>query len=407
MAPPVSARRSRPAVAAAVAVAAASALISSASASAAPRLVDVSKRAGIADVTHTWSSEAGDVNRDGWDDFLVINHYDKPAYLYENDRHGGFRRVKTGRDTFPRRDRHDCVFGRVNRDRRVDIYCSVGGGRGRKLSPNELWLQRRDGTFRNRAGAFGVADPRGRGRDVALLDVNRDGFLDLYVGNKFPRKDGIRSVNKLFVSVRGKRFRPAREYRLNHQVGGNTVQAVSYGGDRFRDLLVCGERHAFLFRNVRGKRFRDVSRRKGVDSPCEAALMTKIDGDRRLDLVIVAESRLEVRLQRKHGSFRGEPVFERKLHQGNSVAAGRVNGDGRSDLYVVQQGPPGDDRQDLMLINKRGGRRFEPLRMPQTRRGRGDHVTALDYDRNRRSDFVVLNGDHTARGPVRLLATRR
>jgi hypothetical protein len=135
--------------------------------------------------------------------------------------------------------------------------------------------------------------------------------------------------------------------------------------------------------------------------------MTRIDGDRRLDLVIVTESRLEVRLQRRHGSFRGQPVVERELRQGTSVAAGRVNGDRRSDLYVVQQGPTNRDRPDLMLLNRRGGRRFESIRMPQTRRGRGDFVTSLDYDRNRRSDFVVLNGDHTSRGPVRLLATKR
>lgn len=378
-----------------------------ATASAGPRLVDVSTRAGIFDKTHTWSAEVGDLNRDGWEDLLVVNHYEKPAYLYENDRNGGFRRVETGRRTFRRRDRHDCAFGRLNRDRRVDIYCSIGGGRGRKLNPNELWIQHRDGTFANRAGHFGVDDPRGRGRDVALLDVDRDGFLDIYVGNKFPRKDGIRSVNKLFISVRGRHFRSAPEYHLNRHVGGRTVQAVRYGGDRFPDLLVCGERHAFLFRNRGGREFRDVSREKGVTRRCEGALMTRIDGDRKLDLVIVTESRLEVRLQRKHGSFRGEPVVRRELRQGTAVAAGRVNGDPRSDLYVVQQGPTNHDRPDLLLLNRNGGRRFESLRIPQTRRGRGDYVTSLDYDRNRRSDFVVLNGDHTSRGPVRLLATKR
>jgi hypothetical protein len=376
-------------------------------ASAGPRLVDVSTRAGIFDRTHTWSAEVGDLNRDGWEDLLVVNHYEKPAYLYENDRHGGFRRVDTGNDTFRRRDRHDCAFGRLNRDRRVDIYCTIGGGRGRKLNPNELWIQRRDGTFANRAGHFGVDDPRGRGRDVALLDVDRDGFLDIYVGNKFPRKDRIRSVNKLFMSVGGRRFRSAPGYHLNRHVGGRTVQAVRYGGDRFPDLLVCGERHAFLFRNLGGRAFRDVSREKGVAARCEGALMTRIDGDRKLDLVIVTESRLEVRLQRKHGSFRGEPVVRRELRQGTAVAAGRVNGDPRSDLYVVQQGPTNHDRPDLLLLNRNGGRRFESLRIPQTRRGRGDYVTSFDYDRNRRSDFVVLNGDHTSRGPVRLLATKR
>ncbi len=60
-----------------------------------------------------------------------------------------------------------------------------------------------------------------------------------------------------------------------------------------------------------------------------------------------------------------------------------------------------------MLLNRRGGRGFKRIRIPQTRRGKGDYVTSLDFDQNGRTDFLVMNGSHKSRGPVRLLVTRR
>jgi hypothetical protein len=51
-------------------------------AAAALRVVDVSAAAGVADITNTWSAEAGDINGDGADDLLIGNHHSKPAYLY-------------------------------------------------------------------------------------------------------------------------------------------------------------------------------------------------------------------------------------------------------------------------------------------------------------------------------------
>lgn len=370
-------------------------------AAAAPRLVDVSRQARVFEPNvKTWSAEAGDVNRDGWQDLLVVNHF-RPAQLYRNQRDGTFSRTVVGN----RRDRHDCVFGDVNRDGREDFYCAIGGGKGRRLNSNELWIQGPGGQFDNRADAYDVTDRRGRGRDVAFLDANGDGFLDLYVGNKSGRTDRFQSRNKLFLSVNGNRFKRApASWHINREVGAKIVQVIDYNGDRRPDLFVCGERRAHLYRNVRGRRFKDVSRRAGVDMPCEGGLMAAMDGDRRPDVVIASKTRLKVMHQRGSGRF--ELVENRRLHGGTEVAAGRVDGDARPDLYVVQRGRADADERDLMLLNRRGGRRLRSIRIPQTRKGKGDYVTSLDYDRNGRADFLVMNGFHKRRGPVRLLATR-
>ncbi len=373
----------------------------SAAADAAPRLVDVSREARVSySNVPTWSAEAGDVNGDGWEDFVLVNHF-SPAYLYRNQRNGTFSRTTIGNQ----RDRHDCVFGDVNRDGREDFYCAIGGGKGRRLNSNELWIQGANGGFVNRADRYGVTDRRGRGRDVAFLDANGDGFLDLYVGNKPERTDGLESRNKLFLSLNGNRFKRApASWHINRSIGAKIVQVVDYNGDRRPDLFVCGERRVHLYRNVRGRRFTDVSRRAGIDMACEGGLMAAMDRDRRPDVVIASKTRLKVMHQRGGGGFK--LVENRRLHGGTEVAAGRVDGDARPDLYVVQRGRADADEPDLMLLNRRGGRRLRSIRIPQTRKGKGDYVIGLDYDRSGRADFLVMNGFHKRRGPVRLLATR-
>jgi hypothetical protein len=376
--------------------------IAAATAAGQPKGVEVSRQVGLFDVSHTWEAEAGNYDDDRWKDVLIVPHYEGPARLYRNKR-GKFTQVNTGDGTFPKNDRHDCTWGDVQRDGRRDIFCTIGGERGKGLRPKELWIQQNDGTFVDRAAQYGVEDNRGRGRDTTFVDANGDKFPDLYVGNKFPRTDTKRSTNKLFINDDGDRFRPGRDFGINRQVGGRSVQAIDYNGDRKEDLLVCGEKHIFLYRNVRNNRYDNVSGSAGVSTPCEYAVMAKVNGDAKPDLIWITSRRLTVVLQ-KRGRFRQRPSFHRKIRGGTEVETGFVNGDQRPDLYVVQRGPTDKDFPDLTLLNKRQGDDFESIKIPQTRRGKGDHVEPIDHDRNGRTDFIVMNGFHKAQGPIRLLA---
>jgi hypothetical protein len=387
------------------------------------RAVDASTDAGFVDVgndrdpprydkAHTWSANVADFNGDDVDDVLISIHYQGPSWLMENEvslapPDHTLTEILPG--TFPDVDRHDCAWGDVNLDDLPDAYCTLGGERGEGVGPNELWIQRReqDGTisFVDRGGAYGVRDRYGRGRYTTFIHANGDDFPDLYVSNSYPRKDGRPSINKLFINEGGEDFRRAPGFGLDRQLGGNSVQAVDYDDDGREDLLVCGKESLHLFRNRPAGGFSDVSSATGAQGPCESALLANLDGDELPDLVRVASDGMVVKLQRD-GEFRS-PVFERWLQYGRAVAAGDVDADGDSDLYVMRNGPKDEDvpdEHDLMYQTAKDGHDYRRIRIPQTTEGRGDAVSTIDYDDNGLSDFIVLNGHSSTRGPIRMVA---
>ena len=164
-------------------------LLAATPAAAAPVAREVADRAGIAETTRTWSANVHDFNGDGWDDVLIVRHNEAPARLYRNDG-GTFAEVNWGLFHQPgipenpdEADRHDCAWADVDLDGRSDVYCTLGAEHGTVTKTNELWMQHADGTFVDRAAEYGVTDPLGRGRHATFIDVNRDPYPDLYVGN--------------------------------------------------------------------------------------------------------------------------------------------------------------------------------------------------------------------------------
>jgi len=95
-------------------------------------------------------------------------------------------RPHTGDDGRPSTGWH-AQFGDVDNDGRADLFIAKGNvdqmpGLAME-DPNNLLMQRPDGTFREAAGAAGIATPD-RARGAALADLNRDGRLDLVVVNR-------------------------------------------------------------------------------------------------------------------------------------------------------------------------------------------------------------------------------
>jgi hypothetical protein len=395
---------------------------------AAPVGRDIAADAGLgtARVLTHGETAVRDFDRDGDRDLVLSNHGAEPSELLVRV-NGEQRFQPVDNIPFGTRDRHSCAWGNVNSDWRPDLYCSEGGQRSTSTSDsksNELWIQQTDGSFVDQGEQLGVADPLGRGRDVAFFDVDNDGDSDLFVGN-LPRNDSVVAPNQLFINDGGT-FRNSPEYNVNRNAGGNCVTTVDYDGDGFTDLFTCGavevaDKPLHLYHNEAGREFRDVTAEVGLAGlDVDDALFENLDGAGRPELVLITEDSLEIR--RWGGDDYREVVLERPLDAGRNLAAGDVLGSGLDDLYVLQGGErcdgdrpdgernpdpytPGTCPADFLLENTStaGNYRFTRREVPQEETGAGDTVSEIADFRDGRAAFLVNNGYRRVPGRRQLI----
>ena len=369
-----------------------------------PEVVDVGEALGFPQTLRTWSADAGDLSGDGRRNDLVISYHGH-VVAYRNAGGVLIDLLRPGDIGDP----HGCLIGDLDRNGLGDVYCTRGAELGTISKANGLWLQGPEGTFtENRAVALGVDDPLGRGRHAALIDIDRDGFQDLFVGNARNREDGRPSPNRTFLNEAGAGFREVR-LGVTREVGLECVQAVDVDGDRWTDLLICGRRRLFLHRNVHvpggGRRLRNMTRRVGLENrrDVRSAWIANLDGRGRSDLVLVRRRRVLV-LLRRGGVFR-QGTLRRELLEGVWVSVGDVDGRDGPDLYVVQGCRGGRNLPDRLLLN-RGTGRFRRVPIPQAASGCGHLATMVDLDEDGRDEVVVLNGGgvwNLTPGPVQVL----
>jgi hypothetical protein len=377
-----------------------------------PNLVDRVQQTTLDMTTLSLQSSPYDVNGDGRTDVLINKNFPVGVSLYINNGRGVFTEVAAG-TWGPGVDRRDCEWGDFNRDGLPDVYCSVGADHGTSMTKqNELWLQGPALHFTNVAAAWGVSDPYGRGRNVVILDVNGDGYPDIFLVNKYPRADLIPSPDRLFINVQGTYFRDATEYGLDVEQGGeNDVTTGDINSDGRPDIALCGDSRLYVYENVGGTSFHDVTTALSIPTnSCIKALIADVNGDGRADLVTIYPKKVEVRLQQSDGTF-GSPTTSIQLVQIRDAAVGDMNGDGLRDVYVAQ-GPKSPstgtnvDVPDTVLFG-RGDGTFVPVTVPAAAVGASEAVSLFDAFANGRTEALVLNGSIGTRipGQVQLIAS--
>lgn len=284
--------------------------------------------------------------------------------------------------------------------------------------------------FRNVAKSAGLIDvfPNGgttskqyiietTGSGIAFIDYDNDGLLDLFV------LSGEGGTNRMYHNEGHGRFRDVTDaLGLRSSGWAQGVCAGDYDNDGFTDLFVTfwGQNH--LYRNIRGKRFEDVTaaahltqNRVRYNTGCA---FIDIDRDGSLDLFVANYVKFGPATTPKPGSnpycfYRGIPVncgprglpFDRNIlyrnngdgtfsdisqvsgiaapegHYSLSVLTGDFNEDGLPDIYVAC-----DQTPSLLYINKGNGK-FEDegvlrgVAFDQNGKAMsGMGVTAADYD---------------------------
>ena len=365
----------------------------------------------------SYAIAVADVNRDHWPDLLIGHHGSRPAELFLNQPDGqgttvGFEPVLQLVDTIHERpDRHGCIFGDPNLDHLIDILCTKGAQQGTAKKWNELWIQRPEGVWTDRAHAWGVEDVWGRGRHPAWIDLNGDRFPDLFIGNDEPRQDTRLTPNRTYVNVGGKRFRHV-DLGVTRQDGSACVQVLDVNGDGRDDILLCGDVQTLLYVRTDTGFVNEASHYGVPRYPiASGAEIVDVSGDGVGDLVLVHLHDLQVRLGRSDGSF-GTPVLTRTLAHGHGLAIGDVNGDGRPDIYAVDGCDDRVNAPDVLLLNGGDGRTWRQLELPALPMGEdagcGDTAAMVDFDRDGKQDIIVLNGGGNAQpldldGPDQLL----
>src|SRR5579862_4825648 len=166
----------------------------------APRFVDITSAAGIHFIHQSAKSKnkylvetmgSGcafiDTNGDGWQDILLLN--DAPLTggpvvgrprlaLYHNNRNGTFTDVthQAGLDKTVMYAMGVAV-GDYDNDGHEDFYVSC------VLGPSHLFHNNGNGTFSDVTERAGVANAGNWGTSCAWVDVDNDGYLDLFVCN--------------------------------------------------------------------------------------------------------------------------------------------------------------------------------------------------------------------------------
>ncbi len=196
---------------------------------------DISQEVGIAVNAIGFSATAGDVNKDGWTDVYVAsyNRYGRvmpdswrrasngtPNLLFLNQGDGSFREAGADWGVRDQRWSYAAQFADINGDGRLDLYVANDFGE------NGYYVNLGD-RFEDRATSLGLLDP-GNGMGVSFGDFNNDGRIDLYVTN-MSSTAGNRILDRLFPQGRGDRS------GLKKLAAGNTLfEGVDEGG--FRDV---------------------------------------------------------------------------------------------------------------------------------------------------------------------------
>lgn len=245
--------------------------------------------------------------------------------------------------------------------------------------PDRLLHNRGDGTFEDVTAKAGISAADGPALGVSTADFNGDGWIDVYVAND-------ETPNQLWLNQRNGTFRNdallagagvSGEGRPQASMG---VDAGDYDGDGDEDLVMdnlTGEGNT-LYRNDGTGLFEDVSRASGLQTPSWkltgfGAAWLDYDNDSRLDLLVVNGAVKKMEEQARAGDplpLKQEKQLFHNLGNGQfeevgkpagaiftipevsrGAAFGDLDNDGDTDVVVSNNDGPA-----RVLINQTGSR---------------------------------------------------
>lgn len=331
---------------------------------------------------------AGDVNNDGLVD-LYFSGNENSGKLYINKGNFKFEDITAKAGVTTNRWCTGVSMVDINQDGWLDIYVNVAGSPKFGNTANLLYINNKNGTFTEEAAKYGIADTR-LTMNASFFDYDKDGDLDLFLITN-PADERVSNVNNVI------------EIQQNGESPGTDI----------------------LYRNNGNQTFTDVSKEAGIlkDGYSLGAAISDVNNDGWPDIYVSNDFLTNdiLYINNGNGTF-SDKARECLKHtsfasMGTDVAD--FNNDGLPDIYTLDMLPE-DNYRKKMIIPAAGYDKFQLLLQkgyePQYTRNalqlnNGDgtfsdiaflsHVSSTDwswatlfadYDNDGDKDLMVTNG---------------
>lgn len=336
---------------------------------------DVTTPAGINHVFKVYEGFFGggacviDYNNDGYEDVYITSGTNDDV-LYKNNGNGTFTNVfeQSGLTATKNFVTQGVAGADVNRDGFVDLFVTTITRRDKKeIIPraiNLLFINNGNGTFRDATKEYGLDQLFTFSTGASFGDFNADGWPDIYVGNYFNEYHGkLNVINDATV------------------VGANQIAKGN------------------LLLNEKGKKFRDVYEEYGLDYRGFGfgGVFTDYDNDGDQDLFVNHDFGFkrtpDMLLENEFPKRRFRDVAKEKgmdlMINSMATAVGDYNNDGLMDYYIT------NIRFNCFMVNQGVGKPFinKAKELGVYFYAIGWGANFADFDNDGDVDLFVSNGD--------------
>ncbi|MBG9378179.1 CRTAC1 family protein [Panacibacter sp. DH6] len=339
------------------------------------RFTDVTDSAGIQHAFKVYEGMFGggaciiDFNNDGYEDIYITGGMNNDV-LYKNNGNGTFTNVFDNSGLTVTKDfvTQGVSGADVNKDGFVDLFVTTITSRTTKLpiprEVNLLFLNNGNGTFKNVTKEYGLDKMYSFSTGASFGDFNGDGYPDIYVGNYFNQFEGkLNFINDATV------------------VGANQIAK------------------GYLLLNNSGRKFTDVYENYGLDYRGFGfgGVFTDYDNDGDQDLIVNHDFGYkrtpDMLLQNEYPEQKFTDVGKEKNMDlrinSMGTAVGDYNNDGLMDYYFT------NIKFNMFMVNQGSGRPFidkaNELGMGMYAISWGANFADFDHDGD--IDLYVANGD--------------
>lgn len=297
---------------------------------------EVSAQAGVNYAGTSKVSSWADIDNDG-DADLYVGNRDEMDLLYINKGDGTFREEAAQRgiqNPFPA---SSVLFSDINRDGWLDLYI------GNVNNPNVLYINNGGGYFTDHTQASGAGD-QAVAMGSVFFDFDLDGDDDLYLTHdaQVPYILFENMGDMTFTNI-------SANANVNYAGFGMGADVGDFNLDGYMDIYITNLYDNVLYQNMGDGTFENVGETLGVNDPGMGwgNVWGDFDNDRLPDIYVVNDyyfSPYENVLYRNTGTgfeiaSAGDPC--ESPYAGYATVAADLNDDGRLDLLVANSGAPG------------------------------------------------------------------